>query len=218
MEEELRLIVRVALAEGDLDTAAARAAELVAHVRGRGTAAEADALPVLARVAQAAGDAARAAALYREALRLARRLPDPGEAHPVLYRDTNDPPGVALALEGTAALVAPDQPALALRLGAAAADLRERTRQPLTPGEQEALDRWLAGAARPARPRRGGAVAGGGGRAPRRRRSPWPWARSRRSRRRRPGPRRRRPVFSPSAGPLHAACKRRPDRRPRVGR
>ena len=144
VDEELRLIARVALAEGDLDTAVARATELVADVRGRGTAAEADALPLLARAVQAAGDAPRAAALYHEALRLARRLPDPGEAHPVLYRDTNDPPGVALALEGTAALVAPDRPALALRLGAAAADLRERTRQPLTPGEQEALARWLA--------------------------------------------------------------------------
>ena len=146
VDEELRLIARVALAEGDLDTAVARAAELVADVRGRGSAAEADALPLLARAAQAAGDAARAAALYHEALRLARRLPDPGEEHPVLYRDTNDPPGVALALEGTAALVAPDRPALALRLGGAAATLRERTRQPLTPGEQEALDRWLADA------------------------------------------------------------------------
>jgi predicted ATPase/Tfp pilus assembly protein PilF len=146
VEEELRLIARVALAQGDLAAAEARAAELVAHVRGRGTAAEADALPVLARVAQAAGDAPRAAALYREALQLAQRLPDPGEEHPVLYRDTNDQPGVALALEGAAALLAPEQPALALRLGAVAAGLRWRTRQPLTPGEQEALDRSLAGA------------------------------------------------------------------------
>jgi hypothetical protein len=144
VDEELRLIVRVALAEGDLATAEARAAELVAHARGRGIAAEADAVPVLAQVAQAAGDAPRAAALYSEGLQLALRLPDPGEAHPVLFRDTNDQPGVALALEGTAALLAPAEPALALRLGGAAATLRQRTRQPLTPGEQAALGRLLA--------------------------------------------------------------------------
>jgi predicted ATPase/DNA-binding winged helix-turn-helix (wHTH) protein/class 3 adenylate cyclase len=143
VEEELRLIARVALAAGDLATAEARAAELVADARGRGAAAEADALPVLAQVAQAAGDGARAAALYREALEHALRLPDPGEEHPVLYRDTNDPPGAALALEGTAALLAPDRPALALRLAGAAATLRERTRQPLTADEREALDRRL---------------------------------------------------------------------------
>src|SRR5262249_30127447 len=46
-------------------------------------------------------------------------------------------------LEGTAALLSPDRPGLALRLGGAAAALRERTRQPLTPGEQEALSRRL---------------------------------------------------------------------------
>jgi predicted ATPase/DNA-binding winged helix-turn-helix (wHTH) protein len=148
VEEELRLIARVALAQGDLATATARAAELVVHARGQGTGAEVDALALLAQVNHAAGDAARAAARYAEVLELAQRLPDPGEARPLLFRDTGDQPGVALALEGTAALIAPSEPALALRLGGAAAALRERARQPLTPAERAALDARLAGARR----------------------------------------------------------------------
>ena len=92
-------------------------------MRGQGPAAEADALALLGQVAQAAGDPGRAAGLYRDVLELARRLPDPGEAHPVLYRDTGDQPGVAVALEGAATLIAPDRPALALRLAGAAAAL-----------------------------------------------------------------------------------------------
>jgi predicted ATPase/class 3 adenylate cyclase len=144
VEEELRLIVRVALAQGDLVAAETRAAELVAHMRGRGRGAEVDALPVLGQVAQAAGDTTRATALYREALELARRLPGADETQPALYRDTGDQPGVALALEGTATLIVPQQPALALGLAAAAAALRDREQQPLTPAEDEALRRQLA--------------------------------------------------------------------------
>jgi non-specific serine/threonine protein kinase len=146
VEEELRLITRVALAQGDLATAAARATELVEHVQGQGLRAEADALAVLGQVTQAGGDPAGAAARYREALELARRLADPGEAHPVLYRDTGDQPGVALALEGTAGLCAPAAPAPALHLAGAADALRVRARQPLTAAERAALDRALAAA------------------------------------------------------------------------
>jgi predicted ATPase/DNA-binding transcriptional regulator YiaG/Tfp pilus assembly protein PilF len=148
VEEELRLIVRVALTQGDLAAAAARAAELVADVRGQGQGpgAEADALALAGQVAQASGDPAGAAARYRAALELARRLPDPGEHHPLLYRDVGDPPGMALALEGTAGLCAPAAAALALRLAGAAAALRERARQPLTAPERAALDRALAAA------------------------------------------------------------------------
>ena len=146
VEEDLRLIVRVALDAGDVATATARAAELVAHVRGRGTAAEADALPLLGQALHAAGDAAGAAARYRATVELVQRLPDPGEAHPALIRDTNDPPGAALALEGTARLVADAQPALALRLAAAAGVLRRRTQQPPTAPAAADLARRLAGA------------------------------------------------------------------------
>ena len=146
VEEDLRLIVRVALDAGDVATATARAAELVAHVRGRGTAAEADALPLLGQALHAAGDAAGAAARYRATVELVQRLPDPGEAHPALIRDTNDPPGAALALEGTARLVADAQPALALRLAAAAGILRRRTQQPPTAPAAADLARRLAGA------------------------------------------------------------------------
>jgi predicted ATPase len=146
VEEDLRLIVRVALDAGDVVAATGRAAELVAHVRGRGTAAEADALPLLGQALHAAGDAAGAAARYRATVELVQRLPDPGEVHPTLVRDANDPPGAALALEGTARLVAAAQPALALRLAAAAAILRRRTQQPLTAAEAAALERPLAGA------------------------------------------------------------------------
>ena len=48
MEEELRLIARVALTQGDLATATAtaRADELLAHVQGQDAGAEADALAV----------------------------------------------------------------------------------------------------------------------------------------------------------------------------
>ena len=148
VEEELRLIVRVALAEGDLGAAAARAEELVANARGQGPGAEADALAVLAQVTHAGGDPVRAAARYGEVLALVQRLPDPGETHPLLFRDTGDQPGAALALEGAATLIAASRPALALRLAAAAATLRERTRQPLTPAERAALDARLAGARR----------------------------------------------------------------------
>jgi predicted ATPase/DNA-binding winged helix-turn-helix (wHTH) protein len=145
VEEELRLIARVALAQGDLPAATARAEELVACARGQGPGAEADALAVLAQVTHAAGDPARAAARYGEVLELVQRLPDPGETHPLLFRDTGDQPGAALALEGAAVLIAPSRPALALRLAGAAAGLRERTRQPLTPAEHAALDARLTG-------------------------------------------------------------------------
>jgi tetratricopeptide (TPR) repeat protein len=148
VEEELRLIARVAVAQGDLAAAEIRATELVAHVRGWGAAAESDALAVWGQVAQAAGDGALAATRYREALELARELPDPGEVHPVLYRDTGDQPGVALALEGTAGLVAASAPNSALRLAGAADALRDRARQPLAAGERATLDRTLAPARR----------------------------------------------------------------------
>ena len=156
IEEELRLIARMALAQGDLPVAAARADELRAHVQGRGTGAEADALAFCGQVAQAGGDLVRAAARYGETLRLAQRLADPGEAAPVLFRDAGDQPGVAVALEGTAALVAYARPAQALRLAGAAGALRARARQPLTAGEGAALDRALA----PARRRLGSAAPG----------------------------------------------------------
>ncbi|HEX2326133.1 MAG TPA: hypothetical protein VHQ00_12110, partial [Chloroflexota bacterium] len=118
------------------------------HVRGQGAGAEADALALSGQVAQAGGEGARAASRFREALDLARRLSDPGEAHPVLYRDVGDQPGVALALEGAAALCAPAAPALALRLAGAAEALRERARQPLAAAEHTALDRALGAAYR----------------------------------------------------------------------
>jgi hypothetical protein len=97
-------------------------------------------------VAQASGNPARATARFREALELARRLPDPGETHPVLYRDTGDQPGVALALEGVAALCAPAAPALALRLAGAADALRTRARQATAAAERATLDQALAAA------------------------------------------------------------------------
>jgi hypothetical protein len=156
----------VALAAGDLATAEARAAELVAGARERGAGAEADALALAGRVAHAAGDRARAADRYRAALELAGRLPDPGEARPVLFRDAGDPPGSALALEGTAELVAAARPALALRLAGAAAALRARARQPLTPAEREALDAGLAGARQSLGPDEAGRAEAGGGTTP----------------------------------------------------
>jgi hypothetical protein len=143
VEEELRLIARVALVQGDLDAAAARAAELVAYAQGRGPGAEADALALAGQVALAGANQARAAAQYREALELARWLPDPGELHPVLYRDTGDQPGVALALEGAAALCARTAPALAMRLAGAADALRDRARQALVAVERTVLDQAL---------------------------------------------------------------------------
>ena len=76
------------------------------------------------------------------------QLSDPGEAQPVLYRDVGDQPGVALALEGTAGLVAPAAPDLALRLAGVAGALRARARQPLAAAERAALDRALAAARR----------------------------------------------------------------------
>jgi predicted ATPase len=148
VEEELRLIARVALAQGDLATAAARAAELVAHARRQSTRMEVDSLALAGRVAEAGGDSATAVARYHEALDLAEHLPDPGEMHPVLYRDVGDQPGVALALEGTAALRARETPGVALRLAGAAAALRERARQPLADPERAALDGALAAARR----------------------------------------------------------------------
>jgi hypothetical protein len=117
-------------------------------------------------VARAAGDRARAAARYREALEHVLRLPDPGEARPVLFRDAGDEPGAALALEGTAELVASARPALALRLAGAAAALRARALQPLTPAEREALDAGLAGARQSLGPDEAGRAAAGGGAAP----------------------------------------------------
>ena len=163
MDEELRLLARAALAQGDLAAAEAWAAELVAHVRGQSPAAEADALALLGQVAQAAGDHSRAAGLYRTVLDLARRLPDPGEAHPVLYRDTGDQPGAAVALEGAATLIAPDRPALALRLAGAAAAHRQRARQPLSATERAALDRHLAGARQRLGPARAARLQAAGG-------------------------------------------------------
>jgi non-specific serine/threonine protein kinase len=156
VEEELRLIARMALAQGDLPAAAARADELRAHVQGRGAGAEADALAFCGQVAQAGGDLVRAAARYGETLRLAQRLPDPGETAPLLFRDAGDQPGVAVALEGTAALIAYARPAQALHLAGAAGALRARARQPLTAGEGAALERALA----PAHRRLGSAAAG----------------------------------------------------------
>ena len=97
-------------------------------------------------------------------LDLARRLPDPGEAHPVLYRDTGDQPGAAVALEGAATLIAPHRPALALRLAGAPPPTASGPASPLRGAERAALDRHLAGARQRLGPARASRLQDAGGR------------------------------------------------------
>jgi hypothetical protein len=84
----------------------------------------------LGKIAYAAGDEAAARAAYAESL-------------PVHQRFENRW-GIAVALEGCAALASQSQPASALRLAGAAAALRRAIGRPLPPAEQPVYERWLA--------------------------------------------------------------------------
>jgi predicted ATPase len=136
----------------------------------------------LGHVAHEQGDHAAARTCYEEALELARKVGSlPAAAAAIthlgylaidrddadggaelcreglaLYRKQGSRMGVASGLEGLAGAAAvAGQPERALRLAGQAAALRAAAGLPLSPGEGERLDRWLA----PAREAAGGAAA-----------------------------------------------------------
>ena len=129
------LLAEVALGEGDAATAGAMAEAGLAIAR---VVAEPDfiarALVLLAEVASRRGAVAAARARYAEGLAI---YAGPASCH-FQWWATRHP------LEGLAGLAAPDQPARALRLAAAAATLRDASGVTMLPTERAWLERALA--------------------------------------------------------------------------
>jgi predicted ATPase/DNA-binding XRE family transcriptional regulator len=140
-------IARLALLDGDQPAASRCAFLLLEYAEDEpDTITLVDTLGAAGAAYHGAGNPERASAVYARTLAAAILLPDPGEVLQPLPRTTMRTPGLALALEGTAALSATrceaHTPALWL-IGAADA-LRRRTAQPLLPEERCRLDQQLA--------------------------------------------------------------------------
>ena len=122
----------MALYQGDLPAARALQEESLATRRALDERREiAVSLTALGRVAFAAGESAAARALYLESL--------------PLHHELGNQWGVALALEGLVAVLAGEQPALAVRLAGAAAAVRAVIGRTMPPVERTGYEQVLAG-------------------------------------------------------------------------